>query len=152
MTPTMQFFIGCAVCLLAVGMGIGIGMALTMFNSRKSYAQVVTRCTAATVARMQEAMGSLGYSTEDVRSVIRRMGVKVMPPHVSRPTSVLTPDNVSDIDYFCGTCPSFKDDDTDGMGECNITKEPRASNASICLCRQRELEKQSLESVQSVVE
>ena len=141
MTPTMQFISGCAVCLLVFGMGIVIGSFLSICHSKRGYMQTVTRCTVATVARLQEAMRTLGYPAEEIRRIIRCMDVKEMPPHVSRPTSVLSPSDVSDIDYFCGTCPSFKDDDLDGMGECGITKESRPSNASICLCRQRELEK-----------
>lgn len=80
-----------------------------------------------------DEVGFAIFSRKEVELMIKTL-------QESLATAYSQPANVSDIDCFCGTCPSFKDDDLDGIGECGLTYESRLSNASICPSRQRELE------------
>ena len=40
---------------------------------------------ARTIAQMQRAMRSLGYTQEHINMVIKRMGCRIMPPNIPRP-------------------------------------------------------------------
>lgn len=70
---------------VATFIGVLLGIVIGILVGTGIYRPMRIRITAEIITRMHEAMKSLCYDDEDVWFIIKRMGVKIMPPAVILP-------------------------------------------------------------------
>lgn len=81
---TLSFIIG---CVLSGLMGLSAGMFAAFYYSRDTYRMTVLRAACNAVARMQQAMRSLGYDQNAIMAVTCRMGDRGMRQQASAPVT-----------------------------------------------------------------